>query len=130
MADLEKEQISIKSSDDISTYPIITHHKRAIEMYHVLKQELDILISGFSSLHMALFGIASGAAITCYVTYNTAQLPEPLKTKYWMATFLTTVLAIYFGLMAGKDWFKARKEIQRIKNEVTTETITVTTKQQ
>jgi hypothetical protein len=48
----------------------VSYRKRELVMYPVQKQEFDILASGYSSIHLALFGIFFGTALTSFVTFE------------------------------------------------------------
>lgn len=98
-------------------------------MYHVLKQDLDRLAAGYMSIHLGMFGVSFGAFVSCGITYATAQLQEPLATRFLVLSFVFGVLSLYFGAMALRDYFRARRDIQRIKEETTTERIVVVAKQ-
>jgi len=96
-------------------------------MYHILRQDLDNLISGYASIHLTLFGIAFGAALTLIITYYAVPLEEPIKTRFWSVGVVSTVITVYCGIMACRDWRRARAHIKRIKEETEQSEVTVTT---
>jgi hypothetical protein len=106
-------------------YAVITHRKRVFEVYHVLKEDLNRLASGFVSVHFGLLGIMVGAALSMIITYVTVPLAEPLKTRFWAASLIFSIGAIYCAIMAFRDWRAACNEVERIKRETTTENIVV-----
>ena len=111
------------SNEQDQPYTIITHRKRTIEMYHVLRQELDDLISGYTSVHLAFFGITLGTTLTLLITCTTVPLQEPWKSRYWSVFFLSAFAAVYCGVMATREWLQARGKINRIKAETVSETV-------
>jgi hypothetical protein len=104
-------------------YTIITHRKRTIEMYYVLRQELDDLISGYTSVHLGFFGITLGATLTLFVTCTTVPLGEPWKSRYWSVFILSAFATVYCGSMAIREWLRARTKINHIKAETVSERV-------
>ena len=124
MSDLTKpiapEGVSLSKGSE-QPYTVITYRKRTIEMYHVLRQELDDLVAGYTSINLAFFGITSGAALAIFLTCTTAGLSEPLKSRYWFSFFGTGLLTVYFGIMSMREWRNARKKVDQIKAETISE---------
>jgi hypothetical protein len=102
-------------------YTVITCRKRTIEMYHVLRQELDDLIAGYTAINLAFFGITFGAALALLITCTTAGLSEPLNSRYWFSFLGTGLLTAYFAIMSRKEWLNARKKVEQIKAETISE---------
>ena len=129
------EQPSPQQESGIQTpergsYTVIAHYKQRIEMYHILRQDLDNLISGYGSIHLTLFGIAVGAALTVIITYYAVPLQEPIKTRFWAAGVISIVISVYCGIMAYRDWCRARDHIKRIKEDTEQSEVTVTTSEE
>jgi hypothetical protein len=110
-------------SKDLTT---ITYRKRALVMYPVQEHEFDILASGYNSLHTALFGVCFGAALTCWITFWVTKLGEPLATRFWTAALTFSIVSIYCGCMAVRDYRNARKILSTIKTETVDVTIAPT----
>lgn len=119
-------ETGIKSSrrEDIA----VELRKRTIVIYHVLEQDLDILISGYMSVPLAFAGAFFSATITFWVAYFSMPPEEPKKNLFLIAAVLATALFIYSSAMTLNDWLKKRRTARRIKNETTVEPTFVTSK--
>jgi hypothetical protein len=95
----------------------VSYRKRELVMYPVQKQEFDILASGYSSIHLALFGIFFGTALTSFVTFESVPLGEPTATRFWLAAITFGALSLYCGVMAIKDYRNCRTVLKTIKSE-------------
>lgn len=90
-------------------------------MYHVLRQELDELIAGYTSINLGFFGLAFGATLAIFITCTTASLQEPIKSRYWISFFVFALFTVYFFSMAVREWRNAQKKIDKIKAETISE---------
>ena len=86
-------------------------------MYPVLDQELKTLGSGYSSPHLGLCGMAFGAFTALLITIFTVPLPEPMGTRFVLASAGSGVFFLYFGLMAIRDWINSRQLEKKIRSE-------------
>jgi hypothetical protein len=110
-------------SKDLTT---VTYRKRTLVMYPVQRHEFDILASGYNSLHTAFCGIFFGAALTCWVTYWTVVLAEPMKSRFWLAALGFSAGAVYCLCMAIREYLKSREILDTIKAETVDVAITPT----
>jgi hypothetical protein len=60
----------------------ITYRKRSLAMYPILDSELRELVSGYSSINLALFGITIGVFVSTLLTYLTVPLSVSLSTNH------------------------------------------------
>lgn len=86
-------------------------------MYPILEQELQILASGYSSAHLALFGIAVGGFTSSLITYVTVELPEPIKRRFFDAMLVSAICVLYFGIMAIRDWRRTSGLAKQLRKE-------------
>jgi hypothetical protein len=86
-------------------------------MYPVQKHELEIMASGYNSVHLGLATGCFGAAVTAAATIASVPLPEPAGTRFWSGLIILVIATLYFGLMAMKDYRKSQKVIGGIKSE-------------
>jgi hypothetical protein len=96
---------------------VISYRRRTLEMYPVLHQELRTLVSGYTSVYLALFGIAFGAFLTLLITLFTVPLQETVHRFFQDATLITAGFTVLLGVMAGRDWWKSSEEIKRLNRE-------------
>jgi len=86
-------------------------------MYPMLEQELDTLLAGYRSVHLAFFGVALGALITVVVTYYSVTLAPDVRGHFLDAIFIFAVFSCYFGVMAIRDWLRSRDLMKRLRKE-------------
>jgi uncharacterized membrane protein YjfL (UPF0719 family) len=91
--------------------------RRRLEMYPLLKQEVDQLKGGYTSPALALLGIFLGAAIAFAVTVATVSLPAPMDRKFTDFAYLSFGLAIICTVRCISDWIKANKIVSNIEKE-------------
>lgn len=98
---------------------VISYRRRTLEMYPVLNQELETLVSGYASVYLALFGIAFGALLTLLVTAVTVSLSDAVHRSFVDATLITGLFSVMFGVLALKDWWKSRGVLKKLRKETT-----------
>jgi hypothetical protein len=98
---------------------VITYRRRTFECYPVLAQELQTLVSGYTSVYLALFGTAFGAFSTLLITVLTVPLEESIHRFFKDATFIAAGFTVLLGVMAGRDWWKSVGEMKKLKKETT-----------
>ena len=94
--------VSLSQSSD-QPYTVITYGKRMIEMYHVLAQELDDLIAGYTSVNLGFFGLMFGATLAILITCTTVPLQDPWIGRYWVAFWSFLILTLYFLVMTVRE---------------------------
>src|SRR5215831_12003434 len=104
----------VGSAEPLTT---VSYRKRELIMYPVQKHEFEILASGYSSVHLGLFGCFFGGFITLLVTMLSVAMPEPLGTRFFVATLGLGLASVYCGLMAIRDYRNSRKVISGIRSE-------------
>jgi hypothetical protein len=95
----------------------ISYRKRELVMYPVQRQEFEILASGYSSIHLGLFGGFLGVTSTIGVTLATVPLSESMATRFWTGLFIFGAFSLYCGLMAVRDYRKSQAVLSTIKSE-------------
>lgn len=98
---------------------MISYRRRTLEMYPVLHQELETLVSGYTSAYLALFGIAFGAFLTLLVTVMTLSLSDAMHRFFMDATLITALFSVVLGVMAARDWWKSRDVMKKMRKETT-----------
>ena len=87
-------------------------------MHYIFENELE-QIGNFNlqaALHMALFGIGFGSALTLWVTVFTVDFKPPFVFAGFLTTAIfSTIFTIYFGLRSGIDIRNSQKRIEAIK---------------
>lgn len=96
---------------------VISYRRRTLEMYPILDQELRTLVSGYTSVYLALFGIAFGAFVTLLITLLTVTLQEAVHRFFQDATLITALFSVILGIMAGRDWWRSSEEMKKLKKE-------------
>ena len=86
-------------------------------MYPILEQELETLASGYSSVHLALFGIAFGATVSLGITLKTVPMLDPLGHGFFTATLVLGLAAVYCGIRAVLDQLRTRKLVKQMRKE-------------
>ena len=95
-----------------------TVRRRHLEMYPLLKQEIDRLTAGYSSPCLGLFGAFAGAFVSLLITDLTASLVEPMSTRFVDATVITGCAALGFLLFAIRDWRAALRIVSQLNTEI------------
>jgi len=97
----------------------VAYRRRTFECYPVLGHELRTLISGYTSVYLALFGMAFGAFVTLLVTVLTVQLEASTHRFFMDATLITLCFAVLLGVMSGRDWWRSSREMKTLTKETT-----------
>ena len=95
----------------------ISYCRRTLEMYPVLDQELQTLVSGYTSIYLALFGMAFGAFLTLLTSVLTVQLQEVEHRFFKDATLIMGIFTVILGFMAGRDWWRSSEQMKKLKRE-------------
>ena len=95
----------------------ICYRRRSLEMYPMLRQDLDILVSGYSSVYLSFFGIAFGTFVTVIMTLKTVALPEADHRLFSDVAVITLSFSALFGVLAARDWWKSRGVISQLRKE-------------
>ncbi len=96
----------------------ISFKRRNVDMYYVFAQELETLGSSSlqGSLHIALFGIGFGAAVSLWVTVATVAITNPfIYATFFAVASVFSLLTLYFGIRSVIDLINARKQVKLIK---------------
>jgi|ERR1039458_5376005 hypothetical protein len=91
--------------------------RRRLKMKLLLRQEVDLLVAGYSSPCLGLFGLFAGAFGSLLVANLTVVIPEPSKRYFVDSTVITGCLSIVFLMLAIREWWKARKVVTDLENE-------------
>jgi arginine exporter protein ArgO len=86
-------------------------------MYPILDQELQTLVSGYTSIYLALFGMAFGAFLTLFITVLTVQLETSEHRFFKDATLITGIFTVILGFMAWRDWWRSSEQMKKLKKE-------------
>ena len=95
----------------------ISYGRRKLKMFVVLRQELDTLIAGFTSVYWALFGVTAGAATTTIITVCTVSLSDQTNRKFFDASVILGIATVTFLCLGLRDLAKSRKVVSQIKEE-------------
>jgi hypothetical protein len=94
----------------------VKHMGREFVLYQIQASELDMLTAGYNSIHLGLAGVVFGALVTVVITWITRDSPSTKETAlYFCSSILFGFGFLYFGLMALKDYRKARKIVKSIR---------------
>ncbi len=106
------------AEDDYQTSALTTvaYLKRKLVMYPVLKQEFEVLASGYTSIHMGLFCCFFGVLSTLVITLATVPLSEQFVTRFWTVSSVFGMGSLYCGLMAVRDYKSSRKVLVEIRS--------------
>src|SRR5258706_122681 len=97
----------------------VTFRRRTLDCYPVLGHELRTLVSGYTSIYLALFGMAFGAFFTLLITVLTVTLDAPTRRFSMDATLITFCFAVLLGVMAWRDWWRSSREMKNLTRETT-----------
>ena|ERR1700693_1742254 len=103
----------------VSPIPIpltVEYVPRSMRMHSVSSHELDTVASLSNTVHLCLFGLCAGAAVTCGAVLTTANITDP-KTYagYVAALIMCGVLSLYFGIRGCIDYHAAKKKLKELK---------------
>jgi hypothetical protein len=96
---------------------VIKYRKRSLQMYPLLEQELQTLVSGYGSVHLGLFGAAFGASVSLGVTLETVPMADSLRHDFFTATLVLVLASVYCGVRAILDGVRSRKLIKQLRKE-------------
>lgn len=86
-------------------------------MHHVSGADLDSIASLGNSIHLTLFGVCAGAAISFWVVLSTTKVTDPMAhAEYVIGLGAAVVFSIYFGAFGVTDYVRARRRLKEIKN--------------
>jgi uncharacterized membrane protein len=107
----------VKPPFEIKDLTVLSYQRRSLEMYPMLRQELEMLVSGYCSVYLALFGIAFGTLVTAYITAKTVVLSESDRHFFWTVVVITAFFSVAFGVLAGRDVWNSRAMMNRLRKE-------------
>ncbi len=87
-------------------------------MHYVFEHELETLgnVNFQAALHMALFGVSVGAAISFGVTTATVEIANPYTYAAFLClTVLSCLMTFYFGIRSLIDFMNAKKQLNALK---------------
>jgi carbon starvation protein CstA len=102
---------------EIKDLTILSYRPRNLEMYPMLRQEVELLVAGYCSVYLGLFGIAFGALATAYITAKTVVLSESDRRFFWTVVVITAFLSLTFGVLAIRDVWNSRAVMDRLRKE-------------
>jgi hypothetical protein len=89
---------------------------RHATMYRLFDTELERLVSGRNSIHLAFFTLCLGVSIGLGTTLLTVNISDPKTFATFVGLFGLSLLAsAYFGFMFRRDYRECKNEITRIK---------------
>jgi len=94
------------------TVEVVPGHLR---MHTISEDKLDMLVSGTTSVHLAFFGICLGAVISFGIVLYNGGLDPTHKLVYQCFLFVSAMMAAYFGIRGGSDYFSSRDKLNEIK---------------
>jgi cytochrome c biogenesis protein CcdA len=104
----------------LSPVPIpltIQYAARSVTMHSVNSMELDAVASLNNSIHLTFFGLCAGSAITFAVVLTTASIASNRVYAAYVGLFIAaSVLALYFGIRGGRDYFAAKRQLKELKS--------------
>ena len=86
-------------------------------MFPVLENELQTMVSGYSSAYLALFGIACGVFVSALSTLLTVPLTEEMGRRFFDATIIFAAFTVILGVLAVRDMWRSRQALGRIRRE-------------
>lgn len=93
-------------------------------LYPLQESELDMLATGYTSVHFGLAGITIGSLITLIVTRVVTSTPtDSVRNFLNLAILLFAVLTVYFVAMAGVDFWRSKKLLKKIKTHTSMVTV-------
>jgi len=87
-----------------------------LRMHTISEDKLDMLVSGNAPVHLTFFGVCFGAAISFGVVLYNGGIDQHHQSVYTMLLWASGILALYFGVRGGTDYFQSSKKIDEIKN--------------
>ena len=90
-----------------------------VKMYILSEERLEILSSGYNSVHLAFCTMMLGIFVALAITLSTVDLSNaPHKNAaYWLGFWASLSFSVYFGIMACVGIVRTRRQITAIKRE-------------
>jgi hypothetical protein len=96
---------------------VVTYRQRRLVMFPVLENELQTMLSCFSSAYLALFGVSCGVFVSALFTLLTVSLTEEMGRRFFDATVIFGALLLILGVLAVRDMWRSRQMLGRIRRE-------------
>jgi hypothetical protein len=93
----------------------VEHVPGHLRMHTISEDKLDMLVSCSAPLHLTFFGICFGAALSFGMVLYNGSLDPTHKLVYQCLLFPSVVMAAYFGIRGGRDYFRSRDKLNEIK---------------
>src|SRR5262245_35863899 len=87
---------------------------RNISFHFITKEELENLAEGKASLQLSLFGISIGVMSTSLGTLFSTDLQGKTFLVFEGLAITTTLLTLYFGIGAYREWKVIKDRIKHI----------------
>jgi hypothetical protein len=94
------------------TVEVVPGHLR---MHTISEDKLDMLVSGTTSIHLTFFGVCLGSAVSFGIVLYNGGLDPTHQLVYQCFLFLSGMMATYFGIRGGRDYFRSQAKLNEIK---------------
>lgn len=102
---------------DPNTSLTIAYVPREMRVHQITEDELRMLRTGANSPSLALLGIALGLVATSVTTLATVDLPNRTFAVFVAVLLASTLLTLFFGFHASRDFLAVRALIDRIERK-------------
>jgi hypothetical protein len=105
---------------ETTSSPVTIDLKRTnVKMYILSEERLEMLSSGYNSVHLAFCTLMIGIFVALAITLSTIDLTNaPHKyAAYWVGFWVSLGLSVYFGIMATVGVARSKRQIQAIRQE-------------
>lgn len=86
-----------------------------LRMHTISEDKLDMLASGTTSIHLTFFGVCLGSAVSFGIVLYNGGLDPIHKLVYQCFLFVSGMMAAYFGIRGGSDYYRAQAKLDEIK---------------
>jgi hypothetical protein len=94
------------------TVEVVPGHLR---MHTISEDKLDTLASGTTSIHLTFFGVCLGSAVSFGIVLYNGGLDPTHQLAYQCFLFLSGMMATYFGIRGGRDYYRSQDKLDEIK---------------
>jgi hypothetical protein len=99
-----------------STQPLTVEYVPGILRMHTISEDrLDMLVSGYTSLHLTFFGITFGGAVSFGIVLFNGVTDPFHKMAYQLFLFGSLIMSAFFGVRGWGEVRQAQKKLKEIK---------------
>lgn len=84
-------------------------------MHTITEDKLDMLVSGTTSIHLTFFGVCLGSSVSFGIVLYNGGLDPTHQLVYQCFLFISGMMAAYFGIRGGRDYFRSQAKLDQIK---------------